>query len=274
MGSFFFEESTRTRISSETAFLRLGGSVVGFDDPQFSSMIKKKESFEDTVHVISHYCDMMTIRTTQKGQAAIAAKHSLKPVINAGDGSGEHPTQALLDCLTLWEAYGGKIGNIIVAVVGDLKYGRTVHSLVRMLPKLGNGVRFRFIAPDFLQMPEDVLADLRAAGVKFESGSDFYEGIRGVDAIYMVRPQNGRMVPAERKKWQRVKSRYRLTMDVLKKYCKKTVRILHPLPRNDEITTDVDEHKGALYLDEQIEAGVLIKMGLAAFILGKHKKFV
>lgn len=276
MGSFFFKESTRTRLSSEAAFLRLGGGVITFTDPQFSSMVKG-ETFEDTIGTVDCYCDLMTIRVEKEGQAALAAEVAEHPVINGGDGSGEHPTQALLDAFTLKEAAKFDITRepFTIAMVGDLKYGRTVHSLVPTLMCLCDKPKFRFVAPDFLQMPTELVRSVRERGFEVEIEEDFIRGIRGANALYMVRPQLERMKnDEEREMWRSLEHLFCLNRSIVEKECEPGILITHPLPRNAEIANDVDTLPSALYRKRQVENGVVIRMALYAFILGKETKFV
>lgn len=276
MGSFFFGDSTRTRISSEVAFLRLGGGVVTFTDMQYSSM-SKGESFEDTIFTLDLMCNIMALRLKTAGQAAIAAKVANNPVINCGDGYGEHPTQGLLDVFTFQEGAAFDITNnpYTIALVGDLKYGRTVHSLVPMLTTFCDDVRFRFVAPDFLQLPDDVVSQSDNSIANAVRTDDFESGIAGVDAIYMVRPQLKQMkTDAERDSWHEIESQYRLNRSVFEKCCKPDTLITHPGPRNAELDTDLDELPNAAYRRRQPENGVAIRMALSVFILGKEDKFV
>lgn len=276
MGSFFFKESTRTRLSSEAAFQRLGGSVITFIDPKFSSIVKG-ETFEDTIATVDSYCDIMTIRFEHAGQAALAAQIAEHPVVNGGDGSGEHPTQALLDSYTFKEAAPFDITRepFTVALVGDLREGRTVHSLVPMLTTLCDQVAFQFVAPDFLQMPLELINLARDRGCPVTLTDKLIDGIGPADAVYMVRPQLERMRnDEERDQWKGVADRLCLNRPMIEEHCKPNVLITHPLPRNKEIATDVDQMPNALYLKRQIENGVLIRMALDVFILGKQEKFV
>lgn len=274
MGSFFFKESTRTRLSSEAAFLRLGGSVVTFTDPRFSS-IMKGETFEDTIATVDCYCDIMTVRVEKEGQAKLAADVADNPVINGGDGSAEHPTQALLDGFTLREAAPFDIANehFNIAIVGDLKYGRTVHSLLRLLLVLCDHVQFHLVSPDFLQMPTALVQLARKHGHSVHQTGDLIGGIASADAIYMVRPQLERMTQDEQEAWERQKERFFINREILEKWCLPQVLITHPLPRNAEIATDVDNLPNALYRKRQVQNGVVTRMALNVFVLGKEEKF-
>lgn len=277
MGSFFFKESTRTRLSSEAAFHRLGGNVITFIDPKFSSIVKG-ETFEDTIRTVDSYCDIMTIRFEEEGQEIVAAEIAEHPVVNGGAGSGEHPTQGLLDGYTLKEG-AEKVGIDIlrepfrIALIGDLKKGRTMHSLVPTLLTLCDKVSFHFVAPNFLQMPPKIikLAEDRAAQVTLTD--NLIEGVTGVDAVYIGRPQLERMSDEERAQWRACEDQYCINRALIETHCKPHILITHPLPRNKEIATDVDSMPNALYPRRQIENGVVIRMALYVFILGKNKKF-
>lgn len=276
MGSFFFTESTRTRISSEAAFQRLGGAVVTFTDMKFSSMMKD-ETFADTISSLDVYCDIMTLRLEEEGQAAIAADIAQHPVINGGDGSGEHPTQALLDVFTFQEASKFDIAHtpFKIAIVGDLKYGRTVHSLVPLLRKYCCDVQFQFVSPEFLKLPAKVETNARLSFSNASWTDDFKQGITGADIIYMVRPQLERMEDdEEREKWREVQSRYCLDRSVFKECCNPQALITHPGPRNAELSPGLDDLPNSVYRRRQPENGVLIRMALPVFILGKEDKFV
>lgn len=269
LGSFFFEESTRTRLSSERAFRLLGGHVCTMTDMKFSSIIVKGEDMEDTFRVLSHFCDIMVVRCKEEGQALIAAENSKVPVINGGDGKKEHPTQALLDVFTIKEENGDRIDGLTIAMVGDLEHSRTVHSLVKLLTLYCN-ITFLFVAPAELQIPAGYLALIEERGHRYEKMEDLRTALPHADVFYMVRPQNERM--ADEKK-PVINGRYQLTKQLVEDHCKPNVIIHHPLPRNDEISKDVDSLKGAAYF-KAIDNGILIRMALFILVLGKEKKFV
>lgn len=275
MGSFFFKESTRTRLSSEAAFLRLGGGVITFIDPKFSSVIKG-ESFEDTICTVDSYCDLMTLRVEKEGQASLAAAIAEHPVINCGDGSGEHPTQGLLDGFTLKESAPMNIERqpFTIAVIGDSKYGRTVHSLVPMMTSLCDKLTFRFVAPDFLQIPDDLITFARDRGCRVDQTDKLLEGLQGANAAYVVRPQFERMPEPEQAMWRECEGRFRIDRRTIEEHCRSDILITHPMPRNAEIATDVDTMPNALYRKRQVENGEVIRMALCVFILGKEEKFV
>jgi aspartate carbamoyltransferase catalytic subunit len=270
MGNFFFEDSRRTQFSHEVAFTRLGGDVITLTDTiPMSSFVKKQESFEDTVRVMQHYCDIMVVRCRNEGQAAIAASLSDKPVINAGDGKGEHPTQALLDWFTIREEKRGKIAGSKVAMMGDLTNGRTVHSLAKLLC-LDDDIDFSFIAPLKFQMPSNIVRDIKDKGFRVTLTDDMEKGVKGADVLYVVRTQKERMARAM---WRQMKDRYRVTRSFVEKKCKPDITIMHPLPRNSELATDVDDLPNAAYF-RMIPNGVLVRMALCALVLGKEEKFI
>jgi aspartate carbamoyltransferase catalytic subunit len=268
LGSLFFEESTRTRWSSEAAFQRLGGGMINTTDVRFSSMVKG-ESLEDTARMAGIFCDIIVVRHKEVGSATKVARAAGKPVINAGDGPGEHPTQALLDLFTIMEDRGS-IKGATVAMVGDLKHGRTVHSLARLL--MLYGVKYIFISPDLVRAPPKIVRELRGNGFAVKETRDFEEGIRKADVVYMTRIQQERFTdPAQLKVVN--DGYYRLTARHVSRWCKPTAIIMHPLPRVNEIATDVDRLRQAAYF-RQVENGVLVRMALYLLILGKEGKFV
>ncbi|MAF81259.1 aspartate carbamoyltransferase [bacterium] len=239
-GVFFFEESTRTRLSTELAFYRLGANVVSMIDPKFSSMVKG-ESYADAVAFYAMYCDIMVIRHPEEGRVAEAAAIADVPVINAGDGPGEHPTQGLLDLFTLHEACD-QLRNVRLALAGDLLRGRTVHSLCKLLC-LFDSIAVDLIAPDEFQLPDELVSQMRRAGLHVTVTSDFEAGVREADAIYMVRPQINREPVIDLSLLDYIQ----LTRAFLDDRCRADVKILHPMPRTGEIAIDVDTHPGAVY---------------------------
>lgn len=268
LGSLFFEASTRTRVSCEAAFMRLGGQVISTTGVTFSSMAKG-ESLPDTVRVVSRNCDVLVIRHPDKGSAAIAAACSAKPVINAGDGTGEHPTQALLDLFTIFEERG-HVDGITIAMCGDLTNGRTIHSLAKLLC-LYQGIRIICVAPAELQMPLDLLQQLESAGVRVEATDSLENGIAQADVVYMTRIQQERF--HDQAVFQRLNGTYVLNRHIVTSSCKSDVTIMHPLPRVNELAEDVDNLPGAAYF-RQAENGTLVRMALFAFVLDKEAKFV
>lgn len=268
LGSLFFESSTRTRMSFDTAFMRLGGmvnSTVGFD---FSSMAKG-ETLQDTIRVAQGYCDVIVIRHPQEGSAAITASCTQKTVINAGDGPGEHPTQALLDLFTIFEERK-KVDGITIAMIGDLKYGRTVHSLAKLLT-LYRHVHLVLIAPSEVQMPRELVAMLLERGCEVTQTSDLQYWLSHADVLYMTRIQKERF--ADSAAYDRVNGTYVLNRALVEQYCKPNVTIMHPLPRLSELATDLDTFAGSAYF-RQAENGTLVRMALFLLVMDKDSKFV
>lgn len=267
LGSCFFEESTRTRWSSEAGFMRLGGKVITMWDPRFSSMFKKNETLEDTIRVLSGYVDVIVMRHSEVGKSALAARYSQVPIINGGDGKGEHPTQALLDAFTIRQEMG-RLNDLHIAMVGDLVRGRTVHSLLKLLSLFEN-IRVSLVASSRWQMPADMIEKARETGCKIYQTDDFERGIKSANVVYMVRPQKERAENSE----SEMCDRYCLDANIVRSKCKKGVVIMHPLPRNNEIAQDVDELSGAAYFRQAIN-GTLVRMALYLLIFGKEDKFV
>jgi aspartate carbamoyltransferase catalytic subunit len=264
VASCFFEPSTRTRLSFETAIQRIGGSVIGFDNGGNTSLAKKGETLSDSVQVISSYVDAFVMRHPQEGAARLASEFSNGvPVINAGDGANQHPTQTLLDLFTISETQN-QLDNLNIAFVGDLKYGRTVHSLTQALAKFKNN-RFYFIAPDALAMPEYILEELDDAGIPYSLHTDMEEIIHQVDILYMTRVQKERFDESE---YAHIRSAFILTAAHLKN-ARPNMKILHPLPRVDEITTDVDKTPHA-YFFQQAENGVYAREALLSLVLNDN----
>ncbi|MCJ2378341.1 aspartate carbamoyltransferase [Vibrio sp. ZSDZ34] len=263
VASCFFEPSTRTRLSFETAIQRIGGDVIGFDSGGNTSLAKKGETLADSVQVISSYVDAFVMRHPQEGAARLASEFSNGvPVINAGDGANQHPTQTLLDLFSIAETQG-KLDGLNVAFVGDLKYGRTVHSLTQALAKFNN-VRFYFIAPEALAMPDYICEELDEAGIEYSLHTDMESVMPELDILYMTRVQKERFDESE---YTHIKSAYILSAATLK-HAKANLKVLHPLPRVDEITTDVDVTPHAYYF-QQAENGVYAREALLALVLNK-----
>ncbi|MGD8112574.1 aspartate carbamoyltransferase [Vibrio sp. TRT 17S01] len=263
VASCFFEPSTRTRLSFETAVQRLGGTVIGFDNGGNTSLAKKGETLADSVQVISSYVDAFVMRHPQEGAARLASEFSNGvPVVNGGDGANQHPTQTLLDLFSIYETQG-TLDNLNVAFVGDLKYGRTVHSLTQALAKFNN-VRFFFIAPEALAMPEYICEELEEAGIRFSTHNNIEEVVPELDVLYMTRVQKERFDESE---YAHIKSAFILTAETLKE-ARENLKVLHPLPRVDEITTDVDKTPHAYYF-EQAENGVYAREALLALVLNE-----
>ncbi|MFA0088461.1 aspartate carbamoyltransferase [Vibrio sp. 10N.286.49.C2] len=263
IASCFFEPSTRTRLSFETAIQRIGGSVIGFDSGGNTSLAKKGETLADSVQVIASYVDAFVMRHPQEGAARLASEFSNgTPVINAGDGANQHPTQTLLDLYSIYETQG-RLDNINVAFVGDLKYGRTVHSLTQALAKFNN-VRFYFIAPEALAMPDYICEELEESGITFSMHQDMEEVVPELDILYMTRVQKERFDESE---YAHIKSAYILSAETLKE-ARDNLKVLHPLPRVDEITVDVDKTPYAYYF-QQAENGVYAREALLALVLNE-----
>ncbi|MBP7075037.1 MAG: aspartate carbamoyltransferase [Rhabdochlamydiaceae bacterium] len=268
LGNLFFEASTRSRMSFASAFMRLGGQVNSTTGVAFSSM-SKGETLADTISVIQSYCDILAIRHPQLGAAQEAARASKVPVINAGDGPGEHPTQALLDLFTIFEERK-QIHNSTIAMVGDLKYGRTVHSLAKLLT-LYQGIRYIFVAPSQVQMPDGLVEELKAKGYNVSQTDKLEEGIRDANVIYSTRIQEERF--DRREEYEAIKNVYVLDREMVLRTCNPDVTILHPLPRTTEIAVDVDALPNAAYF-RQSANGLMIRMALFLLILGKEQELV
>ncbi len=256
LASCFFEPSTRTRLSFESAMLRLGGQVIGFSDSATTSA-KKGESLHDSMKVIGAYADLLVIRHPQEGAARVAAEATDKPVINAGDGANQHPTQTLLDLYTIRQTQG-KIDDLAITIAGDLKYGRTVHSLTQALAHYA--VRLFFVSPEPLQLPDSIAHELRKKGVKFSFHSSLEEVLPKTDILYMTRIQKERFSSTESPThFCRLEKRH-LTK------AKSNLRILHPLPRLDEIETEID-HTSHAYYFQQAANGLAVRMAVLAHLL-------
>lgn len=264
VASCFFEPSTRTRLSFETAIQRLGGTVVGFDNAGNTSLSKKGETLADSVRVISSYVDAFVMRHSQEGAARLASEFSNgTPVINGGDGANQHPTQTLLDLFSIYETQG-RLDNLNIALVGDLKYGRTVHSLTQALAKFDNN-RFFFIAPEVLAMPDYICEELDEAGIAYSLHSEIETVIPELDILYMTRVQKERFDVSE---YAHLKSAFIISAAHLKE-ARDNLKVLHPLPRVDEITTDVDKTPYAYYF-QQAENGVYARQALLALVLNEE----
>lgn len=263
MGSCFFEPSTRTRLSFETAMQRLGGRVVGFADPAVSSA-SKGETLYDGMKIIGQYVDVIAMRHPLEGAARRAAEATDKPILNGGDGSNQHPTQTLLDLFTIKECQK-KLTGLKIAMVGDLKYGRTVHSLLQAL-KFFQPTLY-FVAPKFLQMPEHLIRELDALKIKYYFKDSLEEVTRTVDVLYMTRIQKERF--SDIVEYEKAKNMFILDATMLRG-AKPNLRVLHPLPRVGEIKPDVDETPHAYYF-QQAENGLFVRQALLGLVLGKLK---
>jgi aspartate carbamoyltransferase catalytic subunit len=260
VASLFFEPSTRTRLSFETAINRLGGRIIGFSDAG-SSSVSKGETLHDTTKMVSNYVDLIVMRHPLEGSARYAAEVADVPVINAGDGANQHPTQTLLDLYSIRKTQG-TLDNINIFMVGDLKYGRTVHSLLMAMSQFENPI-FNFIAPEELAMPEEYKLFLKEKGIRYFEHTEINDNINHADIIYMTRVQKERfMDPIE---YEKVKNVYILRNNMLQN-TKPNMRILHPLPRINEIHTDVDANEKAYYFTQALN-GVFVRQAIIAHIL-------
>ena len=260
VASLFFEPSTRTRLSFETAISRLGGKIIGFTDSS-SSSVKKGETLHDTIKMVSNYADLIVMRHPLEGSARYAAEVSGVPVINAGDGANQHPTQTLLDMYSILKTQGS-LDNINLFMVGDLKYGRTVHSLLMAMSEFENPI-FNFIAPEELLMPTEYKLFLKNKGIRYFEHSEFNEIISEADIIYMTRVQKERF--ADPIEYEKVKNIYILKNEMLKN-TKDNMRILHPLPRVNEINVDVDPNEKAYYFTQALN-GVFTREAIITHIM-------
>jgi aspartate carbamoyltransferase len=260
MGTLFFEPSTRTRLSFEMAMHRLGGSVVGFASAVESSAAKG-ESLADTIRTVDQYVDLIVLRHPQVGAAREAAAVARAPVINGGDGTGQHPTQALLDLLTI-RAERGQVDGNTIALCGDLKHGRTVHAGAELYKHYT--CKLIFVAPEALKMPPEITARLRAQGVDVQETTDLEAAMEQADVLYMTRIQRERF--ADPSEYERLKGSYVLTREMVERI-NPGLTILHPLPRVDEITTDVDDLPNAAYF-RQVRNGLFVRMALTVLVLG------
>jgi len=262
LATLFYEPSTRTRLSFETAMQRLGGGVIGMG-PVEGSSVAKGETLADTCRTVAQYADVIVLRHPKTGSAKEAADAVDIPVLNGGDGTGQHPTQALLDVYTIHKEKK-TLKNLTIAMVGDLKNGRTVHALVEVLSLFN--CNLYFVSPGVLRMPEEVTSTLRQKGIKVEETEDLRKAALESDVIYMTRIQKERF--ADLAEYERVKGSYIIDAAFLKDLGKK-ITILHPLPRVNEIHPDVDDYPGAAYF-RQMRNGVFIRMALLAMIFGKR----
>lgn len=260
IASLFFEPSTRTRLSFETAMNRLGARVIGFSDVNATSTTKG-ETLKDTIRMVSNYADLIVMRHPLEGAARYASEQSPVPIVNAGDGANQHPTQTLLDMYSIKKTQGG-LDNMKIAMVGDLKYGRTVHSLIMAMSYFNP--TFYFVAPDELRMPQEYKDFLTKKGISFEEHHDMADVLPEADILYMTRVQKERF--SDLIEYERVKNVYVLRNSMLG-VTKENLRILHPLPRVGEIAPDVDQNPKAYYF-EQARNGMYTRMAIIAAILG------
>ena len=262
LATLFFEPSTRTRLSFESAMLSLGGQVLGFSSAA-SSSASKGESVADTIRVVSAYCDIIAMRHPKEGAPLVATQHSLVPVINAGDGGHNHPTQTLTDLITIHKEKG-HFDNLTIGFCGDLKFGRTVHSLVAAMSRY-TGVRFVFVSPEELKLPRYVKEQyVKSKNIPYTQSTSLEEVMPELDILYMTRVQKERFFNEE--DYLRLKDSYILTPDKLAN-AKEDLRILHPLPRVNEISVAVDNDPRACYF-KQAQNGRYIRMALIMKLLG------
>lgn len=261
LATCFYEPSTRTRLSFESAMIRLGGQVIGFSDAG-SSSASKGESVSDTIRVISGYADICAMRHPKEGAATVASEKSLIPVINAGDGGHQHPTQTLTDLLTI-KNLKGRLDNFTIGLCGDLKFGRTVHSLIHALVRYP-GVRFLFISPEELRIPDYIIEELKEHNIPYEEVIRLEDVLPELDLLYMTRVQRERFFNEE--DYVRLKDFYILTKDKME-LAKDDMLILHPLPRVNEIDVEVDDDPRAAYF-KQAQYGVYVRMALIMTLLG------
>ncbi|RLI04619.1 aspartate carbamoyltransferase [Candidatus Bathyarchaeota archaeon] len=259
MGTLFFEPSTRTRLSFEVAMKKLGGEVVGFSEPGMTS-IEKGETLADTIRVVENYVDIIVLRHPLEGSARMAADYASVPVINAGSGSEEHPTQAFLDLYTIFKEKG-RINGLNIGILGDLRYGRTVHSLTYALSLYD--VTLYLVSPEQLRMRREVYETIKSK-VRVEEASKIEEVLPELDVLYVTRIQKERFPdPTE---YQKVKGTYSISSATLKK-AKENLILLHPLPRVDEVAPDVDGTRHAVYF-KQVKYGLVTRMALLGLVLG------
>ena len=261
LATCFYEPSTRTRLSFEAAMLNLGGSVLGFSDAA-SSSASKGDSVADTIRIISCYADICAMRHPKEGAPMVAASVSGIPVINAGDGGHQHPTQTLTDLMTI-STLKGRLNQLTIGLCGDLKFGRTVHSLINALVRYDN-VRFIFISPDELRVPDYITEMLKEKNIPYEEVTQLEEIMPGLDILYMTRVQKERFFNEE--DYVRLKDFYVLDKAKLS-LAPSDMLVLHPLPRVNEISVDVDDDPRAVYF-KQAQYGVYVRMALILTLLG------
>ncbi len=260
VATLFFEPSTRTRLSFESAVNKLGGKVIGFTDSS-SSSVTKGETLNDTIRTVNNYVDLIVMRHPIEGSARYASEISTVPVINAGDGANQHPTQTLLDLYSILKTQG-TLDNLNICMVGDLKYGRTVHSLLMAMSRWKTS--FNFVAPEELRMPDEYKLYLRNLGLDYYETADLNEVINMADIVYMTRVQRERF--SDPMEYEKVKNAYVLYDHMLSE-TKPGMKILHPLPRVNEISTDVDANEKAYYFEQALN-GVFTRQAIICTLLG------
>ncbi len=261
LANLFYEPSTRTSSSFTAAMERLGGSVIPINEVQYSS-VSKGESLPDTVRTLECYADVMVLRHPEMGASELAARYARKPLITAGDGIGEHPTQALLDLFTIREELG-EVDGLTVTMLGDLKYGRTVHSLARLLSLYD--VRIHYVSPEIVRMPPEIMAEVDARRVPQSEHATLEKPLPETDVLYVTRIQKERF--EDPVKYEQVKGAYVITPEMLTA-AKDQMIVMHPLPRVGEISMEVDDDPRAAYF-RQMEYGLYVRMALLAMVLGK-----
>ena len=260
LATCFYEPSTRTRLSVESAMINLGGQVIGFSDAG-SSSASKGESVSDTIRVISCFADICAMRHPKEGAPMVAAAHSRIPVINAGDGGHQHPTQTLTDLLTI-RSLKGRLDHFTIGLCGDLKFGRTVHSLIRALVRYED-IHFVFISPEELRVPDYITDMLKEMGISYEENTSLEDTIADLDLLYMTRVQKERFFNEE--DYVRLKDFYILNKQKME-LAKPDMLVLHPLPRVNEISVEVDDDPRAVYF-KQVQYGVYVRMALILTLL-------
>ncbi|MFA5076144.1 MAG: aspartate carbamoyltransferase [Patescibacteria group bacterium] len=263
IGSLFFEPSTRTKLSFDTAAKRLGAEVIGFSDPSTTS-VKKGEILQDSIKIVANYADLIVMRHPAEGSARLAAEVTDKPIINGGDGANQHPTQTMLDLFTIQETQG-KLDGLNIAMMGDLKYGRTVHSLAQALTHFKT--KLYFISPDSLKMPENIKTELKEKKIPYSEYRHLSEIINKIDILYDTRIQKERFPDVM--DYEKVKNLYIVHLTDLEK-AKKNLKILHPLPRVNEIEYKIDKTPYAYYF-QQAGNGLYVRQALLALVLGAIK---
>lgn len=264
MANLFYEPSTRTSSSFMGAMMRLGGQVIPINSVTYSS-VSKGESLGDTVRTLECYADVIVLRHYEVGAAKEAAYWATKPIINAGDGVGEHPTQALLDAYTIKRELG-RLDNLSVALIGDLRFGRTVHSLTRLLTQ-NPDITFRFVSPKLLRLPEEIRDELDAANISYSEHENLSEVISDIDVMYVTRVQKERFTDLD--DYERLKHFYMITPEILSNAQDHTI-VMHPFPRVGEIVIEVDEDPRAAYF-RQVQNGLYVRMAVLAGVLGKER---
>ena len=259
MATLFYEPSTRTRLSFEAAMKRLGGEIIGFSEPN-SSSVSKGESLADTMRVVSGYVDVIVMRHPIAGAAEEAINYTSVPFINAGDGGNQHPTQTLTDLLTI-KSLKGTLNNHTIGLCGDLKYGRTVHSLVKAMIRYENN-KFVFISPEELKMPNYIKEKIKS--YSYYETTKLDESLNKLDLLYMTRVQQERF--ADKEEYERLKDTYILDKEKME-HANKKMLVMHPLPRANEISTDIDSDKRAVYF-KQATYGMYVRMALIMKLLG------